>query len=1032
MGASGGSGGGLKAAWGVADPASPAPGAAGSGEQADDFRKRFEASMSALNESLVTLRTDAQATLHQALDAQRGQLIGRFQQVLGAIDPADVARAQAEIDEVLKATDGLRAQATEAAQKAAAEFAQWQQRSGAFDDAVARVTEMNDWGHEKAAPFLAVADAIRARVDARKVGEALTALDRFLQPLESAYADFDAQKQAQAAYDELAGPVAADLQALAAHEAAGIAQGAAPLLAQLEALRRQAEKQDYTAALAALQSLREAADRAKAAAAQVQDDAQGLLGSMIGSVKDAVGQAATAVGEAAIGVADTVADLGEAGGEIGEIVGDSPAGSALGRNVGGAAGAVAGTLLGGPVGTMLGAAAGTAAGQYIGDKAGGLLGAMAGDAVGGKVADAARWVSGKIGAAIGQPPDEPPEGLLAGQPPSGEPITAAPLPPLKPVAGAGDEPLQVGQAEDGSVTLMAPPPKIENITFSGGGGKGAALPGAVRALENAHVLDGVKTVSGASVGSMTASLVAAGITADEFTEIANNPAIADQIKQGKGDLRIAFEGGLTGEGLQNLVSDELTRSVGKRIVEYEQAQAAIGMPPDAKVLEIAHTLADGKRGVTFRDLRVLSTVMPRIKEVAISGTAMCEVDSSGEPIAGTEQSKLMMFNADTQPDLEVALAVRASAALPPVFKPVDITLADGKTIRFQDGGVLNNAPTPESVGTDRQLDPMPEGGGLTFVFEEDGNTAQDVLEGEAAPTRNRIFDWLTGAENSAAEYGKNRALADQPQDVVMLPLKFTMTGEDGEDVDKNFATLTGGTVNFNMTEPEKLELQRRAEKATQERLEGRKGQQAHRFASMEQMLMSVPLADLAAMAADGFEGAAEALAFRKQVVAKVVALKPLVEGCPDGAAAAADAKVQAALAGLDELAGASAERRGVVAREMNRVPAFDGLIQAAGGAGSSPTMQVCAVVNDGVQARAHAKDVLRDVVYPKMVRTPSDGVDGELLAMVDDRLRAAKSPADVDAALRLAIDHFSKRSDPLGLKGHAEFAEELERRLMDP
>jgi hypothetical protein len=113
-----------------------------------------------------------------------------------------------------------------------------------------------------------------------------------------------------------------------------------------------------------------------------------------------------------------------------------------------------------------------------------------------------------------------------------------------------------------------------------------------------------------------------------------------------------------------------------------------------------------------------------------------------------------------------------------VFKPVDIPLANGTTGRFQDGGVLNNAPTLDSIGAERQLDPMPENGSMTFIFEDENS--RDVMKGEAKPKRSRVNDWFSGAENSAADYGKNRALADRPQDVVMLPLTFTAPEKDGK------------------------------------------------------------------------------------------------------------------------------------------------------------------------------------------------------------------------------------------------------------
>jgi hypothetical protein len=530
---------------------------------------------------------------------------------------------------------------------------------------------------------------------------------------------------------------------------------------------------------------------------------------------------------------------------------------------------------------------------------------------------------------------------------------------------------------------------------------------------------------------MTAALVAGGITAEEFKEMGNRPELSGQIKGGKNMAEALFDGGLSGEGLEDVVRKELSRSVSKRILEYVQAQGAAGAAPDPHVLDIARRLADGKTGVTFRDLRDLSKVIPQIKEVAISGSYMSEVDpKTGKSVKGSDKSQLVIFNADTEPDLEVALAVHASASLPPVFKPVDIPLANGTTGRFQDGGVLNNAPTLDSIGAERQLDPMPDSGSMTFIFEDE--SSRDVMKGQATPKRSRVADWLTGAENSASDYAKNRALADRPQDVVMLPLTFTVPpkneGDDPEE--KDFTGFFSGTVKFDMPLDDKLKLQDLANDATIKFIKGRDEPQAREFASMEQMLMSVPRDDLVAMAGDGLTGAREALDFRDEVSADVEGLLPLVTGHPNAAAAAKDPKVQAVLARLDQLAAKSADRLAVVAREMNRSPRLDGLIDAAHSPDCSDTLKACSAVNDGLRARAHAKEVLREVVYPKMVRTDADGIDGSLLQLVDDRLRAATSPDEVNDALQLAIQHFRQRRDLLGLKGHKAFAQELEDRLM--
>jgi exoenzyme U len=662
-------------------------------------------------------------------------------------------------------------------------------------------------------------------------------------------------------------------------------------------------------------------------------------------------------------------------------------------------------------------------------------------------------VEAEVTAQVPRPP-APGGGLLARTPAEtalapGRIQLGTPAAPPRTVRGAQGRPMTVAQAADGSVTLVAPPPPVRVATFSGGGGKGAAMPGAVRALEQSGVLKDLQRVTGASVGSMTAAMIAAGATADEFAEIGNDPSVASTIKQGKNFAEVLFGGGLDGQGLEGLVRNSMTRCVGKRIVEYVRQQQQAGQPIAPEVLAVAHRVAGGKKGPTFGELRTLARFIPAIKEVSVSASFMTAVDpKTGKP-TGDDGAQLMMFNADTQPDMEVAVAVHASAALPPVFKPVDIELADGRKARFQDGGVLNNAPTPESTADAPAIDPMPEERGMTFVFEDEA--AREVLQGEAVPRRSRMGDWLTGTEHSAAEYAKNRQLADSPDGVVMLPLTFHVPegklGEKGEK--KDFTGFLSGTTNFDMAITDKLQLQLLAEDATRAQLQASAQPQQRHFDTPAQMLMCLPRADLAALATDGFDGAADALAFRDAACADVAALQALARQRADATpqALAADPAVQEPLEHLQVLAGADDERQGFVARELNRGSALAPLLAALDrgpgegdgegegphrGVQPNPIVEAGHAVAEALRARAHAKRVLREVIYPKMVREDPKKPSGQLLGQIDARLRRADSPEEVDDALRMAIAHFRKKTDPLGLLGHRAFAAELERRLMAP
>ena len=647
-----------------------------------------------------------------------------------------------------------------------------------------------------------------------------------------------------------------------------------------------------------------------------------------------------------------------------------------------------------------------------------------------------------------RPPPRAPD--LVARPLSGQPIRPAhPAGAPATYAGAAGRTLRITHGADGRVALAAPPPPVRTLTFSGGGGKGAALPGAVRALENSGVLKDVNTVTGASVGSMTAAMVAAGMTGTEFAAIGNDPTVADKIKQGKNMAEVLFGGGLDGSGLESLVRANLDTTLQKRISEYIERQSVQQKPVDPAVTAILDRLAGGTKGPTFGDLATLSKVIPAVKEVVISGSFMSQVDpKTGKPIKDTDAPQLMIFSAETTPDLEVALAVHASAALPPVFKPVDIPLPSGITARFQDGGVMNNAPTLESIGAERNLDPMPDKGAMTFVFEE--QAAHDILQGKAAPDfgtfdrftttvfgkKLKVGDMLTHANLEADDYAKNRGLADDPEDVVMVPLTFTTPPgkKGGKGEKKDFTGFLSGTVNFDMDLADKIQLQDLTDSATLDAIRKRQQPKTHEFASDGQMLMAIGRPDLAALAKDGYPGATEALAFRNIVDAAMTRLTARVGALAAGPAAAlaADREVRALLAALDKASAGDADRQGYVGRALNKSGKLDPLLDALrkGGAASGGVVAAGVAVNQGVIAQDHARTILRHVVYPELVNVDPKSAGGAVLAELDDRLRHADSPRAVNAALRIGIDHFGHKPDRFGRHGWKKFAQELQTCIM--
>jgi exoenzyme U len=658
---------------------------------------------------------------------------------------------------------------------------------------------------------------------------------------------------------------------------------------------------------------------------------------------------------------------------------------------------------------------------------------------------------------ITPPPNGSGSNLFKGRPRSGATITPPPTLGKQEFVGEGGKQISISKGRDGKVLYTAPPPPVREITFSGGGAKGNALPGAIQALQDSGVLKNATKIAGASVGSMTAALVAAGITAEEFTKVANSDATTQRVTDGTGGSTLALLGAaiknkattgagnpLTGQGLEDVVREVLDDTLRSRITEYLQESRKKGGKPDQAVVDTAKRISEAKTGATFMDLRILSKAIPAIKEVVITGTYTTEFgeDGNGRKTKlkdGNSNGQLYVFDADTEPNLPVSVAVHASASFPIAFKPVDIKLSSGLTVRFIDGGVMNNTPTTSSIGAERDLDPMPQGRGMTFVFQEKDGAEQNLLQGTAKP-ENRVgnfADMVTGSNHLGAEYGKNRNMADRPEEIVVVPLKIQRKGNTPFWKSKTI-DMRKGTLEFGLALKDKLELQDATKDATNAQIEREKQPKTREFASDSQMFVSIPIGDLKALEANGYAGAKEAVTFRERVGEMIDKLRDAVkkEYAKSDARIAnvlTDKDAKMALDELDKLAAGDVDFQGYVGREMNR-GGLDTLLEAArAGGNKSDVLSATFAVGDALKARSYADNILKTVVYPKMKFENKKGAGIETLLIMDALLRQVQGPEDVNAALQIGIDHFKDKSDrPPFKRGHKEFAAELQRYMMKP
>jgi NTE family protein len=178
---------------------------------------------------------------------------------------------------------------------------------------------------------------------------------------------------------------------------------------------------------------------------------------------------------------------------------------------------------------------------------------------------------------------------------------------------------------------------IKNIIFSGGGLKGWAYIGTMRALEEYVKLNDIKTVSGTSIGSVFGLFYVIGIKWEFLLDFFMNLDFKSMI-----DIDI-----------DNILINQSVMKGNK----YKKA-----------IQEIMSTKIDPN--LTFMDLHKYSKILYSVTSLNISN---CKVE---------------YFNYLTTPDVKVIDAILASSSLPFLFPAYKI-----KDKYYYDGGICNNCPT---------------------------------------------------------------------------------------------------------------------------------------------------------------------------------------------------------------------------------------------------------------------------------------------------------------------------------------------------
>ncbi|MFJ1268101.1 patatin-like phospholipase family protein [Legionella lytica] len=274
--------------------------------------------------------------------------------------------------------------------------------------------------------------------------------------------------------------------------------------------------------------------------------------------------------------------------------------------------------------------------------------------------------------------------------------------------------------------------KHRGLVCSGGGAKGIAYMGMLKALQERGYLEQLTHVSGASAGAMTASLIAVGMNPEDMTKLVNELDIKKlldvqgvgfrakgdsfrnfleviymmQIKQHLQDLpkpipvhleknylqvssKVSlYEQALGEEGLEiNNVDDVI--KIAKSIELINNMNVAMATVPQTIIGHNGEELENPR--LTLGDLGLLRELLPTTEQYRIKNLS----------VAVTNQTKkeLERYSENSTPQQSIAQVVQWSGAHPVLFIP-------GKNAKGEfvaDGGILDNMPEIEGLNREEVL-----------------------------------------------------------------------------------------------------------------------------------------------------------------------------------------------------------------------------------------------------------------------------------------------------------------------------------------
>jgi NTE family protein len=219
-------------------------------------------------------------------------------------------------------------------------------------------------------------------------------------------------------------------------------------------------------------------------------------------------------------------------------------------------------------------------------------------------------------------------------------------------------------------------PIYKNLVFEGGGVRGLAYAGAIKALHEKGILASIERTAGTSAGSIAALLISLGYTSVEI----------DSIMYGLNLGKFNDGGGMVIGGASRLIND----------YGWYKGQAF------EKWLGSLIEKKTGNDSLTFAELHLLREKDTRFKDFYCTGTNI------------TAQ-QVQIFSHLHTPELPVKTGVRISCAIPLYYEPVYID-SSGRAVKkripgyryqiYVDGGVIANYPVTIFDSCYRQGNPL--------------------------------------------------------------------------------------------------------------------------------------------------------------------------------------------------------------------------------------------------------------------------------------------------------------------------------------